>query len=115
MNLSALPILAQTETSTATWAVLMVVLTALVATGLAVYRVMTMKIAKAESDAHVSESKLADSRHNEMKTLVESVGSDVLAVGSRTDKIERDVTDLKIGHAELHQRVDGLNRKAENE
>lgn len=99
-------ILAQSETSTATWAVLMVVVSALVAISLAVYRMMIAKVAKAEDDAKSSESKLADSRHSELKTMVAGVDRGVHDISSDMKKIEGRVSRLEVGHGVLAERLD---------
>lgn len=108
MFISTVEILAQVETSTPTWAVLMLVLGFLISAVLLILRIMNGKVETAEN-------RLADGRHNEVKTLIGSVGSDVQGVAHRMDKVERDVTGLKIGHAELRQQVDAASKGAGNE
>lgn len=97
--------LAQSETSTATWAVLMVVVSALIACVLAFYRMMNNKIANAENEAKSSESKLDDARHSEIKTMVASVDRGVHEISSDMKKIEGRVSKLEIGHSLLNERM----------
>ena len=99
--------LAQSETSTATWTVLMVVVGALVTGMFYLFRNLTGKVAKAEEKADAAEIKIADTRHNEMKTLVAQVGEDVKSVGHRMDKVEVRIGDLEIGHAEIKKQLEG--------
>jgi uncharacterized protein HemX len=105
---SNLGLLAQSETSTATWAVLMVIVGALISGLIVVIRAMHTKVQTAQGETNASESKLADARHDEMKTLVGRVGDDVKAFDHRMDKVEDRVSKVEIGHAELHEQVKGM-------
>lgn len=107
--------LASAETSTATWAVLMVLVGGTISGLIVLYRSLSGKVQHAEDKvqhaedkADDSESKLADARHAEMKTLVGQVGDDVKVVGGRMDKIEGRVAKVEIGHAELHQQIKAI-------
>lgn len=100
--------LSQAETSTATWVVLMVVVGALVSGVFAVYRVMANKLTKSEDRVDASESKVADARHAELKSMVKHVGDDVNRVGGRMDKMEGRVTQVEIGLAKHHQEIQAI-------
>lgn len=108
-------ILAQTETSTATWAVLMVVIGFIMAGVWFALRILFMRVAeskretdKAIRDADEAKSETQTARHNEIKTMIGSVEHGVHAVGSRVEDHEKRLGHLEKGHARIQQELKGL-------
>lgn len=96
------------ETSTATWAVLMVVVGILISAVFAGWRIYATKISKAEDSLKEAEVKVDDSRHNELKTMIGGVSESVRSMSTRFDGVERRVGTLERGHAVMKARL-GLN------
>lgn len=101
-------VLAQSETSTATWAVLTLVVTFLIAGVLAVYRVMSVKLSDANKRVEKTEDNAQSARHNEIKTMIRGVNKSVDSVGVRVKEVEDRVGHLEIGHAEIKAQIDQL-------
>lgn len=115
MNLIDLLILTlgATETSTATWVVLMVVVGFLNAGVLAAWRIYAGKVGKAEDDLRKAEDKVSDTRHNELKTMIGGIDSSVRSMTTRVDGVEKRVGTLERGHAVMQARM-GLNAHGED-
>lgn len=97
------------ETSTATWAVLMVVVGFISAGIIAAWRMYSAKVGKVEDQLKVAEDKVSDTRHSELKTLISSVKDSVHEVGGRVDHLDKRVGHLEKGHAEIKAQLSAKN------
>ena len=100
--------LAASETSTATWVVLMAVV-GFISTGvIAAWRMYVNKVSKAEDELKKAEARVDDSRHSELKTMIGGVNESVRSMSTRFDGMERRVGSLEQGHAVIKAHL-GLN------
>ncbi len=93
------------ETSTATWAVLMVVVSVLIAMTLAFFRSKNAELSEARKIASKNADEATSARHNEIKTLIGGVKEGVDGVAHRMDKVEDRVGHLEQGHERLESQI----------
>lgn len=116
MNLGQKLIMAVTlasETSTATWAVLMLVVSALIALALAAFRSKNSELSEARKVASKNADDATSARHNEIKTLIGGVKESVDGVAHRMDKVEVRVGHLEQGHERLESQIKHIRNGGE--
>ncbi|WP_115009509.1 hypothetical protein [Synechococcus sp. N5] len=101
------------ETSTATWAVLMVVVSVLIAMTLAFFRSKNAELSEARKTASKNADEATSARHNEIKTLIGGVKESVDGVAHRMDKVEDRVGHLEQGHERLEIQIKSIKEGGE--
>lgn len=89
------------ETSTATWAVLMVVVAVLTGAMFAGWRIYSSNLEAANKRADQHEADAVAARHSEVITKLDGVRQEVHGYGVRLQKAEHDIGELKQGQAEI--------------
>tara|TARA_R100000657_G_C4666290_1_gene110249 strand:- start:569 stop:925 length:357 start_codon:yes stop_codon:yes gene_type:complete len=103
------------ETSTATWAVLMVVVSALIAAVFMMLRGASKNLSQANANAEKHADDAQAARHNELKTLIGGVNKAVDGVAVRMDKVEGRVGDLEVGHGKLKTQLESMRMGGDRE
>lgn len=104
---------AMSETNSPTWAIVMFLLGLLGAAAIAGWRMHSNRMDKAKDDLKQSEGKVSDTRHNELKTMISSVDSNMRMVSTRIDGLDGRVGKLERGHAAIKAHM-GINANGED-
>lgn len=105
---------AQSETSSATWAVLMTLVGFIAAGVIAAWRMYAMKLDSEKKRADANEEKASDARHAQIITKIDGVKESVDGVASRMDKVEARVGHLELGHERLENQLQNIQRGGES-